>query len=218
MAKLRLATILAVLASSSLHAISIKDVWINEIHYDNSGADKEEFVELAVKSGASLSGLELIRVETSSSGNVTYSDNSDLSGLVISNITNGFGFGTVDISGIQNGPNDGLALKIGTSILQFISYEGVLSTNFGILPAPITSVDIGVQESSSNTDQESLQFLGFAGKGTWTGPIQNTKGSVNTGQKLTASSVPDQSSTFSLFGTVFLLVLVLNRKIKSRRT
>src|SRR6185436_16494654 len=35
-------------------------VWINEFHYDNSGADADEFIEIAGPAGLDLSGYSLI--------------------------------------------------------------------------------------------------------------------------------------------------------------
>ncbi|WP_197481070.1 hypothetical protein, partial [Oleiphilus sp. HI0086] len=44
------------LASSSLQALP---VYINEFHYDNQGADQNEFVEIAGLSGTDLLGWQL---------------------------------------------------------------------------------------------------------------------------------------------------------------
>ena len=40
----------AILGLSSLAIAGPNDVWLNEIHYDNSGADVDEFIEISVGS------------------------------------------------------------------------------------------------------------------------------------------------------------------------
>ena len=63
----------------------------------------------------------------------------------------GGGFGAVSeaISGIQNGSPDGIALVNGSTVLEFISYEGTFTATNG--PATgMTSTDVGVSEPTSS--------------------------------------------------------------------
>jgi hypothetical protein len=39
--------------------LPVQAVWINEIHYDNTGADTGEFVEIAGPAGTSLVGYSI---------------------------------------------------------------------------------------------------------------------------------------------------------------
>lgn len=115
------ATLSAMTLIPQLSAIS---VWINEIHYDNSGGDVGEFIEIAGVAGIDLSGYS-INLYTGSSGTVY--DTINLSG-VISDESNGFGALAFFQPEIQNGAPDGLALADETdNLLQFLSYEGAFA-------------------------------------------------------------------------------------------
>ena len=81
-------------------------IFINEIHYDNSGADENEGIELAGSAGSSLDGWSLA-LYNGTNGAVYNTEN--LSGTFI-NQANGYGFISFSISGIQNGAPDGIAL------------------------------------------------------------------------------------------------------------
>lgn len=62
-------------------------------------------------------------------------------------------------NGIQNGSPDGIALVNGTTVVQFLSYEGTFAAVDG--PASdMTSVDIGVSEPGSTPIGFSLQLRG----------------------------------------------------------
>ncbi len=72
----------------------------------------------------------------------------------------------------------------GTTVIQFLSYEGVITAVGG--PADtMTSTDIGVSEPGTTPDGESLQLVGSGTtyeSFTWSGPFEHTRGTVNTGQ------------------------------------
>ena len=83
----------------------------------------------------------------------------NLSG-VIANQNNGFGTISFNISGIQNGGADGVALVDAYgNVVQFLSYEGTLTATSGVASG-LTSIDIGVSETSSTQVGESLQLAG----------------------------------------------------------
>ncbi len=158
-------------------------VFINEIHYDNTGTDTGEAIEVAGLAGIDLAGWSIVLYN--GNGGAPY-DTTALSG-VIPNQQNGFGtlYFSYPSNGIQNGAPDGLALvDTGGAVVQFLSYEGSFTAVGG--PADgMTSTDIGVSEGSSTAVGDSLQLTGTGtayGDFTWTGPISNTFGQVNTGQ------------------------------------
>jgi uncharacterized protein len=161
-------------------------VFINEIHYDDASTDAGEGVEIAGPAGTDLSGMTL--VPYNGSNGQTYSI-TDLSGT-IPNQQNGFGTVFFAISGLQNGAPDGVALVAadGTTVLQFLSYEGSFAATNG--PASgMTSEDIGVNEPGTTPDGYSMQLAGSGFKYadfTWQAAAQNTYDAVNTGQTFVA--------------------------------
>ncbi len=172
------------------HQLSAQtSVFINEIHYDNSGSDTGEGVEIAGPAGTDLSGWSIVFYNGNGGGQY-YTLN--LSGT-IPDQQNGYGTLQFAHSGIQNGAPDGLALVDPSSnVIQFLSYEGSFTATDG--PANgMTSTDIGVSESSTTAAGNSLQL---SGTGTtysdfsWNSPTANTFGSVNTGQTFSAGGGP----------------------------
>ena len=158
-------------------------VFINEIHYDNSGSDTGEAVEIAGLAGTDLSGMSLVFYNGSSSQRKVYKT-VDLAG-VLPNQENGFGTLGFDIPGIQNGGPDGLALVDSeNNVIQFLSYEGDFEAVDGPA-AGMTSTDIGVSEPSSTSAGDSLQLSGEGYRYqdfTWQAAAANTFDNVNNGQ------------------------------------
>ncbi|MBA2315661.1 MAG: ExeM/NucH family extracellular endonuclease [Chloroflexi bacterium] len=157
-------------------------VFINEIHYDNTGTDAGEFVEIAGPAGTDLAGWSIVLYN--GSGGAPY-DTDPLSGTIPDQQN---GFGTISISypsnGIQNGSPDGVALVNGTTVVQFLSYEGTFAAVGG--PANgLTSADIGRLETGSEPLGLSLQLQGTGTAYedfTWSAPIAATQNAVNAGQ------------------------------------
>ena len=177
--------------------------WINELHYDNGGADEGEFVEVAVRAGASPEDLAAIEV-------VLYNGNS---GAPYDTRTlDTFTEGATDPSGnftlyvldytadggsIQNGAPDGLALCSGGTVIgnadpvirQFLSYEGTLTAVGGCADG-LTSTDLGVEETSSTPVGASLALDGSGTtyadlvNSSWTVAATATPGALNAGQVL----------------------------------
>lgn len=156
-------------------------VWINEFHYDNSGSDLNEFVEIAGAAGTSLSGWSIVAYNGSNgSAYITKS----LSGS-IPNQANNLGTKSFSISGLQNGGPDGLALVDNNGqVIQFLSYEGSFTATNG--PATgVSSTDIGVSETTSTPIGYSLQLTGTGtnySEFTWATVMANTSGSINSDQ------------------------------------
>ena len=152
----------------------LPDVYISEIHYDNTGTDTGEMVEVAGPAGADLTGWSIVLYN--GNGGVTYGTLS-LSGT-LPDQKNGLGTFVIAAPGLQNGSPDGLALVFTrneiSTVVEFLSYEGtILATNGPA--AGLTSVDIGVIEPGSDPIGLSLQII----DGNWVGPIENTFGSIN---------------------------------------
>jgi endonuclease I len=174
--------VVAVLSGLAPVALAVTPVFINEIHYDDSTAagDAGEAVEIIGPAGTNLSGWTVVLYN--GSGGASYST-LNLSGT-IPNQCGGYGAVNVPAVGLQNGAPDGIALVQGTTVKQFLSYEGTFVATNG--PANgMTSVDIGVSETNSTPPGTSLQLTGsgtnyedFA----WQGSSTASFGQCNTGQ------------------------------------
>jgi predicted extracellular nuclease len=180
---LKITAVALVTLAAAIPVLAESTVFINEIHYDNSGTDQGEAIEVAGPAGTDLSGWSIVLYNgsTGSSYNTT-----SLSGT----LTDGCGgWGvthvTYAVNGIQNGSPDGIALvDNGGNVLQFLSYEGSFTAADG--PAGgMTSTDIGVAESSGTLVGNSLQLNGTGSSYedfTWSAAAANTFGACNTGQ------------------------------------
>jgi uncharacterized protein len=84
------------------------------------------------------------------------------------------------VNGIQNGPIDGVALVQGTTVLEFLSYEGTFTATNGPA-AGRPSTDIGVAESGTEPVGQSLAkvYDTTTGRYVWSGPAPATKGTPN---------------------------------------
>lgn len=170
------------------------NVFINEIHYDNSGADVGEAIEIAGAAGTDLSGYKLVLYNgTNTPDAAPVYTTTTLSGTIDDE---GNGFGAVSfrypVNGLQNGPADGVALVApdGT-VVQFLSYGGTITAAAGTAAAGLTSTDIGVAESPAPGTGFSLQLKGSgssAGDFTWTAPSADSFGSVNAGQSFLSAT------------------------------
>jgi 5'-nucleotidase len=172
---------------------SLSTVFINEIHYDNTGTDAGEAIEIAGPAGTDLTGWSIVLYN--GSGGAVY-DTDTLSG-VIANQQGGYGTVVMSypVNGIQNGAPDGIALVDPSStVVQFLSYEGAFTAVGG--PANgMTSTDIGVTEGGSGPVGESLQLAGTGdayGDFTWSTSAANTFGAPNTGQTFEGAPPPNE--------------------------
>ncbi|UOA10894.1 ExeM/NucH family extracellular endonuclease [Methylobacter sp. S3L5C] len=164
------------------NAQAVTPVFINEIHYDNAGTDSGEAIEISGPAGTNLSGWSLVLYN--GNGGAVYNTKA-LSGLITDQ--SGNGFGTLSFNyptdGIQNGSPDAIALVNGTTVVQFLSYEGTFVA-VGGAAAGMSGVNIGVNETSAPVGQ-SLQLKG---NGTnyedfvWNSASASSFAAVNTGQ------------------------------------
>ena len=180
----------------------LQSVWINEFHYDNTGADTGEFVEIAYTTSTDISDYTLV-VYNGHDQKVLNSHS--LSGG--SSADEGVMVTSISISGLQNGV-EGLALVDGSgTVVQFVSYEGSFTAADGYANG-MTSTDVGVAESGSTNVGDSIQATG-TGCGptdfTWLSPKSSTRGSINIGQTFSCqeSTVEpvDEAMTSQVSGT-----------------
>src|SRR5688572_24038744 len=153
--------------------------------------------------GTDLSGWSIVLYN--GAGGAPY-DTDALSGIIPNQQA---GFGTISLSypsnGIQNGSPDAIALVNGTTVVQFLSYEGSFTAVGG--PANgMTSTDIGVSEDGSEALGQSLRLSG-AGQVyedfTWSAPATASFGAINTGQNFGAGdAAPTVLSTIPATGAV----------------
>ena len=180
-------------------------VFINEIHYDNAGADQDEAIEIAGPAGTDLSGWSIVLYN---GNNGEEYDAVSLSGIIDDE---GDGFGALNFdsfNSVQNGSPDGIVLANNNSIVQFISYEGSFVATDGIANG-MTSSDIGVSEPNSTPIGMSLQLTGTGAtyaEFTWNAPMTSTPGDLNVGQIVVEPLViPPYEVDLNADGTVSVL-------------
>ncbi len=148
-------------------------VRIAEIHYDNTGTDSGEAIEISAPVGTDLTGWSIVLYNGADSA--AYGTRT-LSGAVPATCgTRGVMVVTYASNGIQNGSPDGVALVSPGGLVEFLSYEGTFTAAGGAATG-VTSTDIGVTEAGTEPLGLSLQRNGT---GTWNAPAANTFGSCN---------------------------------------
>ncbi len=167
-------------------------IFINEIHYDNTGTDVNEAIEVAGPAGTDLTGWKIVLYN--GNGGATY-DTATLSGT-LTDSGSGYGFFVQNYpaNGIQNGAPDGIALvKPDDTVVLFLSYEGSFTASSG--PANgLTSTDINVSEPGDDQVGLSLQLSGTGDSYadfTWQAPATATPGAVNNNQIFSTGSIVD---------------------------
>jgi uncharacterized protein len=155
--------------------------FINELHYDNSGADKGEFVEIAGPAGTDVSGWQVVGYN-GRDGQTYQLAGTFPQGTKLANAVSGLGFAALDTPGIQNS-KDGLALvNAAGNVLDFISYGGTFTAAAGPAKGK-ESFDIGVAESRDTAEGASLGRVdNGTGKPDWEAFAKNSRGRANAGQ------------------------------------
>lgn len=152
--------------------------YLSEIHYDNSGTDAGEFVEVHLPPGTSSQGLAVV-LYNGANGAVYDTD----AVPAVTAPADAAAVAVVDYpsNGIQNGAPDAFALVDGNGqVVELLSYEGTLTATNG--PAVgMTSTDIGVSEAGTEALGMSLSRTYDAGTDAfvWAGPAAASKGVVN---------------------------------------
>ncbi len=158
-------------------------IFINEIHYDNTGTDSGEAIEIAGPAGVDLTNWSLVLYN--GSNNTAY--NTLMLSGVIPDLVSGYGVVVFNYAanGLQNGSPDAIALVNATgNVVQFLSYEGVVTAVGGAANAMV-SVDIGVSENGTGAVGTSLQLTGNGTEYehfTWNGAASNSFAMLNPGQ------------------------------------
>lgn len=178
-------TLIATLAVAALSAPALAGGvgYINEFHYDNSGGDTNEFIEITLAAGENPADWDLHLYNGSDQ---QYYTDSGTAGTDIFNgldltfhgTFGGFDYYTILPPSIQNGSPDGIGLTYQGVPVEFLSYEGDFTASGGALDG-VMSVDIGVTQGSGTSIGSSLQ-RNTVGGSDWT-PTDgvNTFGAVN---------------------------------------
>lgn len=136
------------------------EVFINEIHYDNAGADVGEAIEVVGSAGESLAGYQIVRYNGNGGGSYG-TDTLPAGNLATCGGQVRFATITYPLDGLQNGAPDGVALVDPQgNVVQFLSYEGTFTATNGPA-AGMTSTDIGVAELGTSPVDHSLQLGGI---------------------------------------------------------
>ncbi|MCU0795527.1 MAG: endonuclease/exonuclease/phosphatase family protein [Akkermansiaceae bacterium] len=178
---------------------SSADVWVNEVHYENTGDDSGEFIEVVMGPGfaGNPSDIGVWRYNgATASAATTYGTILNLgSDFGFSGNYGGYRFFTITLpkDGLQNGFNDGFAVvNVATStVLHLISYEGSFTASNGPA-AGMTAVNMGVSQSGTTPVGASLGLTGSALDSagfTWTSYTVASKGAPNAGQVFSAASL-----------------------------
>lgn len=177
--------------------MSQPNAWINEFHYDNSGIDAGEFVEVVIENAGTYSLSDFLLILYNGTGGVWY--NQKTMNLFTVGTTYGdftFYSYTYPVDGIQNGAPDGFALVYQGTVIpgQFLSYEGFFTAT-NLNASGMTSVDIGVSESGATPIGSSLRLAGTGSQYpqfTWQPAAPHSKGLINPGQTF---PLPDPEPT-----------------------
>ena len=151
----------------------LSNVRFSEIHYDNSGTDSDEKIEIEGPAGGDLTGWSVVLYN--GDNGQSYNTVTLNATIPATCTTRGVVVVSYASNGIQNGAPDGFALvNSGGQVVQFLSYEGTMTAANG--PAQgLLSTDIGVSENSAPVGR-SLQT---DSAGVWYGPYPNTFGACN---------------------------------------
>lgn len=176
---------------------ALPNAWINEFHYDNTGTDEGEFVEVIIENPSTYNLADFQVDLYNGNDGASYSDRTFDHVDIIEGtefIEGGKTFNTYlwGIS-LQNGP-DGLSLSYQGYLIHFLSYEGTFTATNG--PANgVESIDIGVGQDGSTPVGSSI---GLTGTGTqypdftWT----NFDGTATPGAKNGGQALPVELTSF----------------------
>ena len=182
---------LALLLACGLSATApaaLAEVFINELHYDNAGADVGEAIEIVATAGEDLSGYRVWLYNGSNTPGAAKQYGSHAVPAAQSRSCGAsVGIATVTFprDGLQNGPHDGIALVDGAGkVVQFISYEGAITAADGPA-AGMRSIDLPVSESANAPVGTSLQLTGSGSASAdfaWAPSSPQSFGACNAGQ------------------------------------
>lgn len=150
------------------------EVFISEFHYDNTGTDVGEFVEVAVLNSFPVTLSDITLTLYNGSNGASYTGGNTLNNFTVGMDDGTYTYYYLDIT-LQNGAPDGFALSCMGTSFEFLSYEGSFVATDGPANGQ-TSVDVIAVQSGNASAGSSIQKIGS----TWYGTCgQNTKGSTN---------------------------------------
>lgn len=195
-------------------------VWINEFHYDNTGADTGEFIEIAVRSDDFFNAAAITLTLYDGATGAVYGTPMTLSAFTasspfsIANSSTTVRFLTLAFAsgGLINGQG-GFSLSVNQGpaaglVIQFLSYGGSFTAIDGPASGRV-STDVGVTENDTTPVGASLGLSGTgfgASDFTWANNAGQTAGAPNMGQSFAA--VPEPSTYAMLAAGALLLVSV----------
>jgi len=213
----RILSLTAILTALICFTGSAQNAWINEIHYDNSGTDADELIEVVIQNSGSYNLADFEVILYNGNDGAGY-DNKTLDLFTAGITSNGYTFFwynyTANGLSIQNGAPDGMALSYQGTLIggQWLSYEGAFLASDGPASGQ-TSVDIGVSETNTTLAGESLQLSGSGtgyGDFFWLPPAAATPGQLNNNQDLGGGPLPEPSNYPTAFtGSVHKISVTL---------
>ena len=204
-------------------------IWVNELHYDNTGGDVGEFIEIGIRT-PNGSGDEpsdyAVELYEGISGTPYFQtvtldqfDISDPISVTDGGATEVVRLYTLDITGFNDGNPDGFAIvDVSDSTVVdnlLYSYEGTFTATGG-LAVGLTSVELAVDESVPIGVGGSVGAIGNGFGADQFGPASfaafttDSRGEVNAGQIFTRA-VPEPSS-LAVLGLVGLVGVARRRR------
>lgn len=163
-------------------------LWINEIHYDNEGADTGEGLEIAGLAGTPTGGYSVYYYYAAGLAHYAAS----LGTGTMADQGNGYGTRWVPIPNLPDGVGGILVARSNAGnyrVESFLCYGGPIATQNGPAsewttePIPCTVLDVA--EEPPSPSGSSLQLVGAGRMGhefTWSSSVPSTPGSFNVGQ------------------------------------
>lgn len=196
----------------------LANAWINEIHYDNSGVDVDESIEVVVERADTLNLAEITVTLYNGGDGAPYGTPVSLNlftvGAVVGDYTFYYYNFTANAQSLQNGP-DGIALDWKGNLIQFLSYGGTFNGVGG--PANATaSSNINVIETGTTAVGYSLQLVNTGlnySHFSWIDPPQSF-GGLNNNQFLAPPPPPVPVDwRFVLMAFVLIAGITVYRKL-----
>ncbi|PHQ29162.1 lamin tail domain-containing protein [Leeuwenhoekiella nanhaiensis] len=131
-------------------------IWINEIHYDNVGGDVNERIEIAGSAGIDLTGYRIYHYNGTGGTILSFKS---ISGIILE-IAGGLGVKNIPFAGLQNDAEAIALVDPAGSVIQFLSYEGLVTATEGPA-AGMTSTLLPISEDPAVAIGMSLQLTGL---------------------------------------------------------
>ncbi len=162
MKKILLSLFSVAMVFTCLHAQTI-----TEFHYDNAGADVDEFVEVIIPADGCSYSLEFYNGSNGTEYNTVAVPACTSPTMDICGSGSAGCIIAIPVTGIQNGGSDGFALVQdcgGTiTVIEFLSYEGTLTPVEGAASGML-STDVGASETSNTPVGSSITVTNGVGE------------------------------------------------------